>query len=270
METDLENLLQIDSPKSKSGLQSLSDKYHFLNTLDISEVFVKRNWNLVTCNEARVTKRKYLQGYQKHILIFENEEYKTSEGNIQLVIRNSHDGFSALEIFYGFMRICCSNQLFIKDLGEGRSIKLYHKGTKDTMRSKLDSTISSVLSGLDLLKENFEMMSNRKLDNHEKISFAKSVLSIRYGVDKAEAYIKSDSNLISNILSPLRSEDNRSDAWTIYNIVQEKFTKNEKLVSFVQPNGRMNVIRGINSIYTAPDFNQKIWEKMIEIVKNDN
>ena len=108
--------------------EKLSDKYKVLQTSKIVEVAESKGWNVQTMSEASVRKENK-QGYQRHLIILTKDSYITNEGKMQLAVRNSHDGTTSVQMFAGYMRVACSNQLFAKSFGNtGLEARIKHTG----------------------------------------------------------------------------------------------------------------------------------------------
>ena len=78
-------------------------------------------------------------------------------------------------------------------------------------------------------------------------------VKIRWAVGSAPVSLD-----MSDILTPFRPEDEGSDLWTTFNVIQEKMMKGG--FSYKSQRGRTTKLRGIQSIQTSNRLNTKLWE----------
>jgi hypothetical protein len=78
-------------------------------------------------------------------------------------------------------------------------------------------------------------------------------VKIRWAVGRAPGSLD-----MSDILTPFRPEDEGSDLWTTFNVIQEKMMKGG--FSYKTQRGRTTKLRGIQSIQTSNRLNTKLWE----------
>ena len=67
-----------------------------------------------------------------------------------------------------------------------------------------------------------------------------------------------ESIYITDLLTPFRPEDEGSDLWTVFNVIQEKMTKGG--FTYKTPRGLQTTLRGIKSIQATNRLNTKLWE----------
>lgn len=231
----------------------LTDRYKFISTMDVVEKATAYGWNVVSSKEARTTK---YQGFQKHIVIMENPEFKSEEGNIQLVIRNGHHGYQSLQVFLGFMRIRCSNQLFARNIGEGSYLTIRHsqKGLDalDGFLTGFKTTVNDFAFGIRKLQE--------KILTPEQVRvFAREALKLRW--EESEI----DDALVTQSLATRRSGDEGESAWLVMNRVQEAMIRGGVFV--VNPEKKKvrkaRQIKGIDSLLT---INTKLMEMTLQLL----
>lgn len=88
---------------------TLTDKYKLAKTRDIIDRIVGLGFTLDKF-VANKTRKKERVGFQKHRAIFTSPLMKaTADGVPQLLLTNSHDGTSCIELQLGFFRMVCSN-----------------------------------------------------------------------------------------------------------------------------------------------------------------
>jgi hypothetical protein len=100
-------------------------------------------------------------------------------------------------------------------------------------------------------------MRDIEATEEQKVAMATEVVKIRKGVDTTED-IEIGQDVIEDILTPIRAEDNSNDLWTIFNICQEKMIKG----GFSAPSrkSRSRKQRAITSIKKDMEYNQRLWQ----------
>jgi hypothetical protein len=81
----------------------------------------------------------------------------------------------------------------------------------------------------------------------------KEAVKIRWAVGNGPQDID-----ITDLLTPFRPEDEGSDLWTVFNVIQEKMTRGG--FTYKSPRGRQTTLRGIKSIQATNRLNTKLWE----------
>lgn len=240
--------LKIKTGLATSASQSVSNRYKFISTKDIVQTLQKRDWNIVVQVESGIRKPRP-SGFQKHMLIFENTNFVTAEGKIRIVIRNSHEGSSSLQVFVGFLRHVCKNQLFSKNLGNGLSYRIRHN---ENGLNQLDSAIQDIIINAHKINENIENLKEKILTPDQVIVFTTEAIRARFN----------NEDMIDNIdfeelHIPNRVEDSGNSAWVVFQRLQEQFTKGGLYYS---DGKRLKKIRSLKSVNTLPEFNSKLWE----------
>ena len=109
----------------------VSDKYHFILTIDVIEEIRANNWYPVSVSEASVRDDEK-QGYQQHLVRFRHfDDLLTPQENaVELLLFNSHDRSKSFSISAGIYRFVCSNGLVIAD-SVFETYKIKHLGERD-------------------------------------------------------------------------------------------------------------------------------------------
>ena len=95
-----------------------------------------------------------------------------------------------------------------------------------------------------------------ELSEDNKMELAKEMFKIRKGYDEKDQ-VEVDNETLKDILTPVRSEDNSNDLWTVFNICQEKMIKGGFFTT--TKNNKTRKQRGITSIKKDMEYNQKLW-----------
>jgi hypothetical protein len=106
---------------------------------------------------------------------------------------------------------------------------------------------------LPRIEQSVTRMMEKELTEKEKLRLIKEALKIRWAVGNSPESID-----ITDLLTPFRPEDEGSDLWTVFNVIQEKMTKGG--FTYKTPRGRQTTLRGIKSIQATNRLNTKLWE----------
>jgi hypothetical protein len=124
---------------------------------------------------------------------------------------NSHDGKNAFTFKAGLFRLVCSNGLVIADEQFGE-MKIRHMGYDF---EALQSLITEMVEKLPLTVESMNRFKNKQLSEDQKQKFALEALGLRFDTDNKTFNV-------SEFLTPTRKEDEGSDLWSVFNVIQEK------------------------------------------------
>lgn len=267
MEQEQQEVLQIiESAKAESPASHLTKKYSFFSTKEIISELAKSGWSLAKQGEVKIrkTSKNYNSriGKQKHLLIFENPNFIIeNEGKINICIRNAHDGGGCLEIFYGFMRIVCSNQIFSKSLGDGKLIKLRHS---QNHMIEFQETIKNVSLMVDRYKRQIMSLKSKTLNVSEIHSLAEQAILARFGeISKVAQELD-----VRSLFNTKRIEDEGNNAWVVFNRIQEHLIKGGVTYDSTNKKGlsierKTRALKGINS---QVEFNDTLYQKTLALV----
>ena len=233
------------SPSSK-----MTNKYEFVPTNEVMEMFDREGWQL---SSVKQTGRGI---HSVHELKYRNGQLpKVGDTVVEAIIRNSHDGSATFSMGAGLFRLVCSNGLTVPtSVAERFSLRHNHfsldevKGLAEDFSKKLPK-----------IEESVSRMMEKELTEKEKLRLIKRAVQIRWAVGNAPASID-----VSDLLTPFRPEDEGSDLWTVFNVIQEKMMRGG--FSYQTPRGRTTRLRGIKSIQASHNLNTKLWEAAEELV----
>jgi hypothetical protein len=198
------------------GAPGTSDKYAHISTEKIIDDMELLGWGVV---DAKQVKARKGEGYQKHLVVFRNNDIQiTSDDgdNVfpQILLTNSHDGKNAFTFTAGLFRMVCENGLVVSSR-EFENMKIRHYGYSF---EELQETIKAMVEKLPLTVESLNRFRAVELSQEQALDFAKKALSTRFTEDELE-HIQVN---LEELLAPTRSEDKGNDLWSVYNVVQEK------------------------------------------------
>ena len=184
-----------------------SEKYAHIPTDKIIDDMSALGWNVVDAKEVKARKSV---GFQKHLVVFRNNEIQiTAEDgdNVypQILLTNSHDGKNAFTFTAGLFRMVCENGLVVSSR-EFENMKIRHYGYSF---EELQNTIKSMVEKLPLTVESLNKFRAVELGQEQALDFAKKALEVRFG-DGIEN-IEID---LHDLLTPTRVQDKGSVLWS--------------------------------------------------------
>jgi len=226
----------------------VSDKYHFIPTIDVVEEIRANNWYPVNVSVAN-TRKEDKEGYQQHCVRFRHFDdlLNPGENAIELLLFNSHDRTKAFSISAGIFRFVCSNGLVISD-SLFETYKIRHLGAKDNDVSIAISNITAIKSKLINTIDTFESICLTQL---EKESFAKSSIPLRFN-----EHLQVDHK---DLLLPHREEDFKDDLYTTLNVIQENLLRGN-IQGVNKQTGRKFTSKEVTSISKDLDVNKGLWD----------
>lgn len=226
----------------------VSDKYHFIPTIDVIDEIKKNNWYPVSVSEAKV-RDEDKEGYQRHLVKFRSFEdlLNPQENAVELLLFNSHDRTKSFTISAGIYRFVCANGLVIAE-SVFESYKIKHIGDRENDVARAVANITAIKPKL---MRKIEILESIELSQHEKESFARSTIPLRF-----EKHLQVD---YQDLLVPHREEDEKSDLYTVLNVIQENLIRGN-ISGTNKETGRRFTSREITSISKDVDVNQGLWD----------
>ena len=226
----------------------VSEKYHFIPTIDVIEEIKSHNWHPVSVSEAGVRDIQK-EGYQQHCVRFRHFEdlLNPSDNAVELLLFNSHDRSKAFSISAGIFRFVCANGLVLAD-SVFESYKIKHLGSRDNDVARAVANITAIKPKL---MAKIQKLESIMLNENEKQSFAKSSIPLRF-----ENHLEVDFN---DLLIPHRDEDTKDDLYTTLNVIQENLIRGN-ISGINKETGRRFTSRQISSISKDVEVNKGIWD----------
>jgi len=242
---------------AKADKSSTSKHYVHIPTEKVIDDMSSLGWNVVDAKEIRARKR---QGYQKHMVVFGNDEIVIEGKNgdtvfPRILMTNSHDGKNAFTFQAGLYRLVCSNGLVIAD-AEFATMKIRHMGYD---LNELSTVIAEIVEKLPLTVECMNKLQNKKVSEAQKVSFAKDALATRLSENQLKNFSTED---ILAFLEPTREEDKGDDMWSVYNVVQEKLIHG--MFDVYGVGGKTRKARKIKNFQQDTKVNQELYELALQ------
>ena len=222
-------------------MDHLTDRYIQTPTSRVVEDLMDLGWQVTKAQEVKARKNK---GFQKHIVIFRHPNIMISgkEGDDvqpQIILTNSHDGKNAFNFRVGLYRFICSNGLVIAD-AEFSNVSIRHMNyTFETLKDN----ITEIVSKLPGLVQKINLFKSISLSYDQMVDFAVKAALLR---------TKQTVNA-SDLLAPIRLQDQGNGLWEVFNRVQEK------LIGGHYTSGKRKT-RPVTSFQTNIDINERLWK----------
>ena len=166
----------------------------------------------------------------------------------ELVVVNSHNGACSLRVYQGFFRLICSNGMIC---GGQEELRIRHMG----------HTMEEVLERIRGIAEKFgdtygkiDAMKSRILSNDEIYEFARRSNEIRPAMNLRAI------GRVSDLVNPIRPEDNGNDLWSVFNRVQEHTMKGGLELAYDGTEKRQRRTRPIRNITQNIEANSGLWK----------
>jgi len=234
----------------------VSDKYHFIPTIDVINEIKANNWYPVSVSEASVRDTDK-EGYQQHLVKFRHFDDLLHEQDnaVELLLFNSHDRSKAFSISAGIYRFVCANGLVIAD-SVFEKYKIRHLGDRENDVARAVANITAIKP---MLIDKINKLESIELTQLEKESFARSSIPLRF-----EKHLQVNH---TDLLIPHREVDENSSLYTVLNVIQENLLRGN-ISGTNKETGRRFTSREIKSISKDVEVNQGLWdiaEKILSI-----
>ena len=225
--------------------ESRSRRYSYIPTAQVLSELRKEGFQAFMVCQARV-RHEDRREYTRHMLRLRHaSQINGAEAN-EIILLNSHDGSSSYQMLAGMFRFICTNGLVSGD--SLADIRVPHKGR---VAVHVIEGAYEVLDGFERVEHSREAMQSITLSDGEAEVFARSALVLKYDDGKALPITE------SQILEPRRSDDQRSDLWSIFNRVQENLVKGG--LASRSANGRSQRTRPVQGIDQNIRLNRALW-----------
>lgn len=260
MDINFDSEIKISSALAEHPSSITSSKYQFFNTKILIDALLEKKWEVYSQAEA-FTRNPLRKGFQRHMIIFKNKEYSNPEGDLQVVVRNAHDNTASVEIFTGFMRILCSNQLFARSLGTGSLLKIKHNDSN--IQKKVLDGFYKMVEFLPVYDKIIHLLIKKKLSSAQMEEFTRRAIQYRFEEDPE----KLERIPVESVWKPRRTFDNSNTAWIVLNRVQENLVRGGVSYSRINKNGKLEIAttRPLRSITRVPELNDFLLDTMLEV-----
>ena len=243
----------------KADSSSTSKHYVHIPTEKVIDDMALLGWGVVDAKQVKARKNA---GYQKHMVVFGNDDITITgkDGDTvmpRILMTNSHDGKNSFQFQAGLYRLVCSNGLVIAD-AEFANMKIRHMGYD---LAELKTVIKEIVEKLPLTVECMNKLKAKELSEQEQIEFAKEALATRLS-ERELSNVTSDQ--ILDLLAPTRDEDKGDDMWNVFNVIQEKIIHG--MFDVYGVNGKVRKARKIKNFRQDTKVNQELYQLALSYV----
>jgi len=259
---------------SHQKAQHLTDRYVSLHTSDL--IPVMQDYGYVPVQAAQRGSRKsknsgiileesgkVVESFNAHLISFAHRDLLQQDLRPEIILYNSHDGSSSVQLYAGCYRFICSNGIVA---GEGFNQRMYH--SKSGM-SGFEEMLKSTVESLPAMQERIAMLKGVTLSVGQQQELARLGVSTRWdmlpndieGITGTYA----TANTLKAALHPSRYEDSSADAFTVFNRIQETVIRGKAYVqSFTKaaPFGNVRKARPVASAKESIRINSELWDAM--------
>lgn len=223
----------------------VSDRYTMASTHNILEILQGQGWAPVGYQEKKA-RREESRGKQLHTVVLSNPQFEGGSTLPRIVVKNSHDGASSLQLLSGVFEAICANGLIVGS--SAADVRIRH----------LSLTESKIIEGLKLCIESltkaFEVTEKMKatvLDKPRQLAYAEDVIKMawdgsQYTVDPQQ------------VLWNHRKAQREPTLWNTFNTVQEHVIRGG--VRQRRADGSKIATRAVKSIDRSIELNRAMWD----------
>lgn len=247
------NLIDISSKatvKAISPSVKVGEKYTMASTGGLLEIFRDEGWVPTDYREQRVLSAERV-GKQKHCIVLSNPSIGGSTLP-RIMLKNSHDGTSSLQLLSGLFERICANGLVVGASAE--DIRFRHTSLTEEM---VQAGVRRVLASLERSLSLADRMKALKMDEESRHAYAKRVIEMVWADG---SYHVSPTNLLWNH----RQDQRVPTLWNTFNTVQERVIKGG--VRQFRSNGSSIRSREVKSLDRLITLNQGMWDIAEEVL----
>lgn len=237
---------------AQSAAPSRKETYGFVSTAEVLKTLASEGWQptSVAYKNARTPIRKAYGSHTLRLRHVNAELMRIGDSIPEIVLRNGHDGSSAVKLDFGVFRGVCANGMVVMSQQFG-GFRLFHS---QYAADKVRAGVASMLSAMPRLGESIEAMRAVTLSWSEQALLAESASRLRWPeVAPVHAH---------DLLNAKRIEDKANanasrDLWTTFNVIQEHLLKGGD--DGRSANGRRMRTRGVKAADASHKLNRELW-----------
>jgi len=238
--------------------ERLTDRYMPLHTSSLLPVLADYGYSPVQAAQKR--SRKASAEHSAHMLAFAKTDLASLNADDirpEIILYNSHDGSGSVKLFAGAFRFICSNGIVA---GDGFQSRLYHN--KSAMLG-FEDMLRNTVANLPAMMERINALRSVQLSSATAYEMAKRSVNTRWDMFDAQTKgVYAIEKTITDVLAVNRNEDNYTDAFTVFNRIQESVIRGKtfiKSVTEATPYGSIRKARPVNSVKENIRINGALW-----------
>ena len=239
--------IQLSSINQTAKHENLSKRYHFLNTKSVLEDMANSGWFPVQAQQKKVRKEEY-EGFQSHTVLLANKnlESPTMTTFPRIMLKNGHDGKSAIHFIIALYEKICANGLCVAN-NKLEDIRITHVEYKvDLLQQAIGESVKRIGETLDTV----ESMKQYTLSSSDRTEYAQKAIDMAFDGEK---YSIKPEDLLYN----WRVAQKEPTLWNTYNTVQERIIRGG--VRQIRSDGSRIHSRAITAIDRNIKVNKNLW-----------
>ena len=244
---------------------NVSSRYKFVSTQDIINELGNYGYTPKSTSVARVRKLEK-QGFQKHVIRFQGESVTSNKLGVtpEVVLRASHCGDSAFEMFYGVYRVFCANGIVAGS--EFSSLRFIHTGKgMENMSERMGTWLNDLPRLMDTIN-NWSTI----LPTKERVAlFNDAATGLALNTDpEVKRTLWTNGPYRDGMLRIRRNADTSPDAWTLFNRAQEALAHGNVPYTYTNSKGEVatRFTRAIKSPTRLLSVNRELWDLANDIL----
>ena len=237
----------------------VTDRYSFVETSSLVQKILDLGW------ELHSAKQNGPNPFSRHMVRFTHPDQsffdlKQDKVKPQIILDNSHNRSAAAQLHMGLFRLVCTNGLVIAIPGMYTNVVFKHMGVKiEELRKVLEvaadqykvvGTRIGAMQEVDMNVDQREEFAIRAVATREPHMFINEDGTIN--TKKVTA-----STNPSEIIKPIRGEDEATNVWTVFNVIQERMIKGG--YNRITGTGRNSTVRGLTNAVRGVELNKDLW-----------
>ena len=255
---------------SKEISPVLTERYSYFSTEQFLDAFEKLGWMPYS------VKQNGVGPYSRHIIRFHNPDmgFLPVEGDKirpQLILDNSHDGFTKARIHLGLFRVVSETGMVISIPGLKTKVKFLHVGVN---QKEMMEIIADTAEQYRQVASHINEMIETKMTEGEKLAFAMKAIALR----DTDRFMQADKKTIDedainaaidiyDIIEPIRPQDEAEDLWTLFNLVQERTVNG--MFEQKSAKGRKSYARPITNAARNLEYNKQLWDMAQALIEKN-
>ena len=246
----------VPSAFAECAHESRSDRYAYIPTIAVIEGLRSEGFIPVNAQQSK-SRIEGKTEYTKHLIRFRREDQLDKAEAREVIVINSHDGSSAYKLSAGIFRLVCTNGLVV-----GRDDIRYTVRHSGDVRGEVIEGATRIIEQFDLVQSEIELMKGAELSTPLQLAFAAAAIEARF--DTPEKPVSRE-----QILRPRRNADTGTDAWTVFNRIQENIIRGGLNGTSKDALGRTHYrrTREVKGIDQSDSLNRALWTLAAEVAK---
>lgn len=204
-----------------------------------------------------------IDSHNAHLISFAKADSLEGDLRPEIILYNSHDGSSSVQLYAGCYRFICSNGIVA---GEGFNSRMYHSklglsGFEEMLRNTVES--------LPMMMDRINALKQVQLNQEQVKEMARLGVSTRWNVledimpwgERKGTYA---TNMTINAATHVqRMGDSGTDAFSVFNRIQEAVMRGKAYVTSYtdkNPDGQVRKARPVAAVKESIRINSELWD----------